>query len=91
MRKRRAAAAGPVTPKKRHERVLRGDRVRRRREDLGWTQLDLAYRAKLVPRQVSDFERGMVDPSASALRRMALALAVSCDWLLGLSDRLDAH
>lgn len=90
MRKQRAAA-GRGVPKKRHERVLRGDRVRQRREDLGWTQLELAFRAKLVPRQVSDFERGVVDPSASALRRMALALAVSCDWLLGLSDRFDAR
>lgn len=61
--------------------------VRRARKARNWTQLDLAERASLAPSTVARIEQGRIDPAASTLRALALALAVSADSLLGLQTR----
>ena len=65
-----------------------GERVRARRHELGWGQMELAYRAGITQAKVSQIEnarkRGGI--FAATLRDIALALDVSADWLLGLSD-----
>ena len=59
------------------------DRLRKARQDKGLSQADLAKRAKLQPSAVSHFETGTRAPSFENLRRLADALGVSIDFLLG--------
>lgn len=70
---------------------LRPDRVKKRREELGWTQPDLAYRIGVHPSHLSVIERGKADVAASLVAAIALVLAVSADWILGLSDDPKPH
>jgi len=56
------------------------------RENLRWSQSDLAKATGLQPAAISHFETGNRRPSAHNIIRLALALHVSADWLLGLSD-----
>ena len=56
------------------------------RENLRWTQADLAKATGLQPAAVSHFETGSRLPSVPNLVRLAKALRVSTDWLLGLTD-----
>jgi len=51
-----------------------GDFVRARRQELGLTQEDVAYSAKLEQTVVSKIERGVYRPSHERARRIALAL-----------------
>ena len=63
---------------------LRDARVAR---ELG--QAELAVKAKLPATSISHFESGSRKPSFENLRRLALALEVSTDYLLGRVDRMD--
>lgn len=64
-----------------------GDRVRRRREFLGWSQQDLANQTGMPQTIISRIERGVnKNPGADVLRRLALALHCSTDWLLEMYD-----
>lgn len=51
-----------------------GERIRRRRQELGLTAQQLAKAAELSPAQVSQIEHGKTDPSLKTLRRIARAL-----------------
>ena len=66
--------------------VTRGDRIREIREARGWSQNELAYRAQVWAADISAVECGHRDMRAPNLRRLCLALNVSADYLLGLSD-----
>lgn len=68
-----------------------GTRLKQAREHRKLTQADLAARAQLAPIQISHFETG-VKPSASAstLVKLANALSVSVDFLLGRTSEMDA-
>ena len=68
-----------------------GVRLRETRERRDLTQLELAERAGLTPVQISHFETG-VKPSASAvtLIKLAHALSVTVDYLLGRTDDMKA-
>lgn len=68
-----------------------GIRLRETRELRDLTQVDLAQRARLTAVQISHFETG-VKPSASAvtLIKLADALSVTVDYLLGRTDELKA-
>lgn len=63
-----------------------GANVRARREDLGWSQGDLSRAAGLSRSTISVCEKGvrMADPSASILYRIALALGVTMEDLMGV-------
>ena len=58
-------------------------RLRASREQLGLSQGALAKRAGLQPSAVSHFETGLRKPSFDNLRRLADALRVTTDHLLG--------
>lgn len=63
-------------------------RLRESREMRKLSQAELATRAKLQASAVSHFETGTRRPSFDNLRRLADALGVSTDYLLGRSDSL---
>lgn len=59
-------------------------RLRTAREGLRkWSQSRLAEEAKLPPSSIAHFETGTRKPSFDTLRRLANALEVSTDYLLG--------
>ena len=60
-----------------------GDLLRKAREDKGLTQAELAQRGGLQPSAIAHFEAGRRSPSLDNLRRLADALSVSLDYLLG--------
>ena len=62
------------------------ERLREARELRGLSQGDLADRAGLQPSAISHFETGGRKPSFENLRRLADALSVSTDYLLGRRD-----
>jgi len=56
----------------------------RLRKEKGFTQVELAQKLDSVQVVISDYERGKVRPSADMIVRLAKALDVSADELLGL-------
>lgn len=65
---------------------MRGDRMRQSREDLNLTQDDLAERAGIEVLQIWRYESGKTKPKTDMLVKIAKALHVSADYLLGLTD-----
>ena len=64
-----------------------GQRLRTRRTHLGWTQMELAYRAGLIQPDISLLERGEKRALwAATLARLADALGCSLDYLAGRTD-----
>jgi transcriptional regulator with XRE-family HTH domain len=60
------------------------ERLRTARETLRrWSQAELASRAGLPPSSIAHFETGSRKPSFETLRRLANALEVTTDYLLG--------
>ena len=67
------------------------DRLRRVREDRGWSQVELAKRSKVHAMLISRIEtKAKKDVNAATLRKLALALRVSGDYLLGLKDDMES-
>ena len=62
------------------------ERLRAARDLREWSQTDLADRAQLPPSSIAHFEAGSRKPSFDNLRRIANALEVSTDYLLGRVD-----
>jgi transcriptional regulator with XRE-family HTH domain len=63
-----------------------GDRLRAARTARGLSQWELAARIGTSPVNVRNWERRGVEPSASRIASLAIALGVSADYLLGLVD-----
>jgi transcriptional regulator with XRE-family HTH domain len=62
-------------------------RLKLAREELRkWSQSQLAQEAGLPPSSIAHFETGNRKPSFDSLRRIANALEVSTDYLLGRVD-----
>lgn len=59
-----------------------GERIRRRREELDWTQDRLATEAKLSKGFLSDLETGKRNVSAQYLLEISHALGVTLDFLM---------
>src|SRR5262249_48965797 len=75
------------TPRKREN--MRQDRLQEMMNARGFSQLELAKRAKLSQRQVARYlakGKDRSDPTLGAAAAMAKALNCSLDWLAGLSD-----
>jgi transcriptional regulator with XRE-family HTH domain len=51
-----------------------------------WSQAELAGKAGLPPTSIAHFEAGARKPSFDTLRKLANALDVTTDYLLGRSD-----
>jgi transcriptional regulator with XRE-family HTH domain len=63
-----------------HGRLARN--VRRRREELGWSQEELADQAELHRTYVSGIERKVRNPTIEILERLAKALGVKASALI---------
>ncbi len=61
-------------------------RLKSARELRGWSQAELAERAKLQATAISHFETGTRSPSFDNLKRLADALSVTTDYLMGRSE-----
>lgn len=73
------------------ERELRGDlgrRIVRRREELGWSQAELARRLRVPRSRLSRWEHGAHAPSLTALRTLSGVLGITADELLTGHDPL---
>lgn len=64
------------------------ERLKAARDLRGWNQAQLAAAAKLPPSSIAHFESGSRKPSFENLGRLANALEVTTDFLLG---RVDHH
>lgn len=63
------------------------ERLKAAREQLRkWSQSELAGRAGMPPSSIAHFEAGSRKPSFDTLRRLANALEVTTDYLLGRVD-----
>ena len=62
------------------------DRLRAARSLRGWGQAELAEATKLQVSAISHFETGTRSPSFDNLRKLADALQVTTDYLIGRSD-----
>jgi transcriptional regulator with XRE-family HTH domain len=63
-----------------------GERLRRRRMALGWSQVEFARRIGVGPAAISRYEGGTYKSMAfTRLRQIAETLATSTDYLLGLT------
>jgi len=60
-----------------------GQRIRKARQDRGWTQAELGLRAGLRESMICKYELGYHTPNPKHLSRIADALGVSVDYLLG--------
>jgi transcriptional regulator with XRE-family HTH domain len=60
-----------------------GERLRKVREDKGLSQAQLAEKSGLQPSAISHFELNRRSPSFDNLKRLADALSVTIDYLLG--------
>jgi transcriptional regulator with XRE-family HTH domain len=61
-----------------------GQRIRRLRKERGYTQADLADKIGIVRELISEYEREKIRPHYEMVIRLALALDVSTDELLGV-------
>lgn len=69
-----------------HTRMTLGERIRSRREGLGWSQTELArrisvYGQKADAMSVSRWETGRTTPTLASLANIAGALGVRAEWL----------
>ncbi|MBF9052312.1 helix-turn-helix domain-containing protein [Roseobacter sp. HKCCD9010] len=61
-------------------------RLRAARDLREWSQSELADQAGMPPSSIAHFEAGSRKPSFDTLRRLANALEVTTDYLLGRAD-----
>ena len=70
-----------------HPSEIFRQRLKTAREQLrGWNQSELASKAGLPPSSIAHFETGTRKPSFDTLRKLANALEVTTDYLLGRVD-----
>ncbi len=61
-------------------------RLREARKLRGWSQEELAAKADMPATTIGHFEGGTRKPSFESLRRLAIALEITTDYLLGRVD-----
>ena len=65
------------------------ERLKKARELRGWNQGELAEKADMPASSIAHFETGTRKPSFESLRRLANALVITTDYLLGRVDNPD--
>lgn len=65
-----------------------GERIAMARGYNRLTQGQLAAAMNVTVQTISNWERSRRMPDADAMRNLCMIMNVSCDWLLGLSDRM---
>jgi transcriptional regulator with XRE-family HTH domain len=74
------------------EKYSLAQRLRIARAYKGWSQTELARRSGMNNMQLSKLERGITkDITGRTLRALCEALGVSPQYLLGMTDELDAE
>ena len=68
-----------------------GKEIKKARVEKGLKQKDLQAMTGLSQKHLSQIENDAVDPGASVLRKIALALGVSADTLLGIPPERQGH
>ena len=64
-----------------------GEKLKALRTEKGWSQRELAQRARVRQARLSELESGKkTDTTGQALRRLARVLGVSVDYLVGTYD-----
>lgn len=63
-----------------------GERIRHARKERGMTQYELAALCDMPQHAISKYENNIWDPRLFNATSIAIALDVSLDWLVGLSD-----
>lgn len=67
------------------------ERLRKAREDRGWSQVELSKRSGVHAMLLSRIEtKAKKDVNGATLRKLAKALRVSGDYLLGLKDEMES-
>lgn len=59
-----------------------GQKIKHRREELGYTQTELAQKTKTSQPYISRLEKGDFNPSTQMIISIAVTLDVSIDYLL---------
>lgn len=67
------------------------DRLVAARESIAMTQAELARRCRCAPSAISHWETGKRAPDCANLAKLAVALGVTSDYLLGLADEIRWH
>jgi transcriptional regulator with XRE-family HTH domain len=75
-----------AAPDKSTEKGVVGRNIVLARQHLGISQGELARRLRIDRRQLSEWERGLWDPSLRKLRPIAVALGRPMEWFLDLHD-----
>jgi transcriptional regulator with XRE-family HTH domain len=64
-----------------------GQRLHHRRQQVGWSQEELAQASGVPQSAISRIEHGQRNnPGVEAIRRFARALGVTADWLIGMYE-----
>lgn len=63
-----------------------GNRIKNRREELELTQVELAKKTELSQGYISQLEKSGFDPTAPVIVKLAVALMMSADELLGMNE-----
>jgi transcriptional regulator with XRE-family HTH domain len=66
-----------------------GKEIKKARIEKGLKQKDLQVLTGLSQKHLSQIENDAADPRATVLRKIALALGVSADILLGIKEELE--
>jgi transcriptional regulator with XRE-family HTH domain len=64
-----------------------GEKIRIERQKKGMSQIELAKTADVYQKNISRYENGTTDPSATALKKIANALEITADYLLNDTDQ----
>jgi len=67
-------------------RVFRGDRLKEVRDSRQMSQEDLGRASDVASMQIYRYENGKVEPTPDIVVKLASALEVTTDYLLGLVD-----
>ncbi len=67
---------------------ITGDRIKECRENQGLSKTKLAGKTGLTLSAISQFESGERDPSLESLKKLADALQVSADYIMGREDEI---
>ncbi|MCP4669899.1 MAG: helix-turn-helix transcriptional regulator [Desulfobacula sp.] len=63
-----------------------GERIARLRKEKGYTQIDIANEIGISQVLISDYERNKIRPHYEMIIRLAMALDITTDSLLGLKE-----
>lgn len=63
------------------------NRIRELREDRDLRQIDVAKQVGIDQRTLSNYENGTTNPDSFAIIKLAEFFGVTCDYLLGVTER----